>query len=64
VIRDRDSIYGNEVGMRIASLGMEEILTARQSPWRNAYADRLLGPSGETAWSPFVILKARHLKWP
>ena len=28
VIRDRDSIYDNEVHWRIASLGMEEVLTA------------------------------------
>jgi putative transposase len=34
VIRDRDSIYGNLVRMRIASQGMEEVLTTPQSPWR------------------------------
>ena len=34
LIRDRDSIYGTEVRLRIKSLGMEEILTAPQSPWQ------------------------------
>src|SRR5262249_22815272 len=43
LIRDRDSIYGNEVGLRIASLQMEEVLTAPQSPWQNPYAERLIG---------------------
>ena len=35
LIRDRDSIYGNEVQLRIASRGIEEVLTAPQSPWQN-----------------------------
>jgi putative transposase len=40
VIRDRDSIYGNDVRRRIASLAMEELLIAPQSPWQNPYAER------------------------
>ena len=32
LLRDRDAIYGNEVRRRIASLCMEEILTAPRSP--------------------------------
>ena len=28
ILRDRDGIYGNEVRLRIASLHMEEVLTA------------------------------------
>jgi putative transposase len=34
LIRDRDNIYGDEVRLRIASMGIEEILTAPQSPWQ------------------------------
>ena len=32
LLRDRDSIYGNEVRLRTASLQMEEVLTAPRSP--------------------------------
>src|SRR5215467_117111 len=32
LIRDRDSIYGNDVRLRIASLGTKEVLTAPRSP--------------------------------
>src|SRR5215472_16827259 len=32
LLRDRDSIYGNEVRLRISSLQMEEVLTAPRSP--------------------------------
>ena len=34
ILRDRDGVYGKEVGLRIASLHMEEVLTAPQSPGR------------------------------
>src|SRR4030095_11160164 len=43
IIRDRDGVYGNEVALRIASLYMEEVLTAPQSPWQNPYVERLIG---------------------
>ena len=35
LIRDRDRIYGKDVHLRIASMGIEEILTAPRSPWQN-----------------------------
>ena len=43
LIRDRDRIYGSEVRLRIASLGIEEILTAPRSPWQNPYVERVIG---------------------
>src|SRR5215471_8834860 len=43
LLQDRDRIYGNEVRLRIASLEMEQVLTAPRSPWQNPYAERLIG---------------------
>ena len=62
LIRDRDCIYGHDVCLRIASLGMEEVLTAPQSPWQNPYAERLVGSIRRECLNHFVILSARHLK--
>ena len=76
LIRDRDSIYGNEVRLygnevrlygnevrlRINSLGMEEVLTAPQSPWQNPYAERLIGSIRRECLNHYIILNARHLK--
>ena len=62
LIRDRDSIYGNEVRLRIAALGIEQVLTAPQSPWQNPYAERLIGSIRRECMNHFVILNARHLK--
>src|SRR3954469_1925225 len=62
LIRDRDSIYGNDVRKRIATLGIEEVLTAPQSPWQNPYAERLIGSIRRECLNHFVILNAKHLK--
>jgi putative transposase len=62
LIRDRDSLYGEEVRSRIAALGMEEVVTAPQSPWQNPYAERLIGSIRRECLNHFVILSARHLR--
>jgi putative transposase len=62
LLRDRDSIYGSEVRLRINSLGMEDVLTAPQSPWQNPYAERLIGSIRRECLSHYIILNARHLK--
>ena len=62
LIRDRDSIYGSEVRLRIASLGIEEVLTAPRNPWQNPYVERLIGSIRRDCLNHFVILNARHLK--
>jgi hypothetical protein len=62
LLRDRDRIYGSEVPSRIASLHIEEALTADRSPWQNPYAERLIGSIRRECLNHFVILNARHLK--
>jgi putative transposase len=62
LIRDRDSIYGTAVRLQIQSLGMEEVLTAPQSPWQNPYAERLIGSIQRECLNHYIILNARHLK--
>src|SRR4051812_49279012 len=60
LIRDRDSRYSAEVRQRIQSLGVEEILTAPQSPWQNPYAERLIGSVRRECLNHYVILSAWH----
>ena len=62
LVRDRDGVYGSDVRLRIASLQIEEILTAPHSPWQNPYAERLIGSIRRDCLNHFVILNARHLK--
>ena len=56
LIRDRDSVYGNDVRLRISSMGIEEVLTA------HPYAERLIGSIRRDCLNHFIILNARHLK--
>jgi len=62
LIRDRDSIYSDDVSVRISSMGIEEVLTAPRSPWQNPYVERLIGSVRRDCLNHFVILNARHLK--
>ena len=43
LFRDGDGIYGNEFRSRAESLGLEEVVSARGSPWQNGYAERVIG---------------------
>jgi transposase InsO family protein len=43
LLRDRDGIYGEKFREAATSLGIREVLTAPQSPWQNAYVERLIG---------------------
>jgi transposase InsO family protein len=47
---------------RSDALGMQEILTAPQSPWQNPYAERLIGSIRRECLNHYIILNARHLK--
>ena len=62
LIRDRDGVYGTEVRKRLKSMGIAEVLTAFQSPWQNAYAERLIGSIRRECLNHFIILNAHHLK--
>ena len=62
LIRDRDGAYGDEVRWRLGSLRIEEVLTAPQSPWQNAYVERLIGSIRRECLNHFIVLNARHLK--
>jgi transposase InsO family protein len=43
LLRDRDRSYGEKFSEAARCLGIREVLTAAQSPWQNAYIERLIG---------------------
>ena len=43
LLRDRDGSYGTQFREAADRLGIHEVLTAPQSPWQNAYVERLIG---------------------
>jgi putative transposase len=41
LIRDRDKVYGDAFREHVIGMGVEEVLTAPQSPWQSPYIERL-----------------------
>lgn len=62
LLRDRDGIYGNRVMQRIESLGVREVVTARASPWQNAYVERVIGSLRRELLDHVIVLNERHLR--
>jgi len=62
LLRDNDGTYGQEFRRRIASLDIEEVVTAKQSPWQNPYAERLIGSVRRECLNHFIVLGQPHLR--
>jgi len=61
LIRDRDSIYGKVFARQASVLGIEEVVTAPQSPWQNAYAERVIGSIRRECLDHVIVLGEWHL---
>jgi transposase InsO family protein len=66
LLRDRDAIYGEAFGQRVAGMGIGEVLSAPSSPWQNPYAERLIGSIRRDCLNHVVVLGEQHLRefWP
>jgi putative transposase len=62
LMRDRDSIYGDEFRQRIQRLGIEEIVSAPRSPWQNPYVERVIGSIRRECLDHVIVLNEMHLK--
>jgi transposase InsO family protein len=60
--RDRDAIYGDVVRKRIATLGIKEVISAKQAPWQNPYAERVIGSIRRECTDHLVPLNEAHLR--
>jgi transposase InsO family protein len=61
LLRDRDSIYGENFRRRVRGLGIEEVVTAARSPWQNPYCERLIGSIRRECLDQVIILNEGHL---
>jgi len=62
LIRDHDGIYGATVRRRLRAMGIRDRPIARGSPWRNGYAERLIGSIRRECLDHVVILGQTHLR--
>ena len=63
LIRDRDGVYGGHFRNRVQGMGIQEVLTAAQSPWQNPFAERLIGSIRRECLNHVIVLGERHLRW-
>jgi hypothetical protein len=56
LLRDRDRIYGNCVIRRMRAMGIRDKPIAPASPWRNGFAERLIGSIRRECVDHFIVL--------
>jgi putative transposase len=61
LIHDRDSIFGDVVRRCLASLNVEEVVTAPHSPWQNPYCERIVGTLRRELLDHVIVVNERHL---
>src|SRR5580700_1187066 len=62
LLRDRDGSYGEKFGEVANCLDIREVLTAPQSPWQNAYVERLIGSIRRECLDHVVVLNETGLR--
>lgn len=62
LLRDRDKIYGEDSRSRVEGMGISEVLIAPQSPWQNAFAERLVGSIRRERLDHVIVLGEKHLR--
>lgn len=62
LLRDRDGVYGKHFRNRVRGMGVAEVMTAPQSRWQNAYAERLIGTIRRECLDHVIVLNEEHLR--
>jgi transposase InsO family protein len=62
LLRDRDRSYGEQFSEATRWLGICDALTAAQSPWQNAYVERLIGSIRRECLNHVIVLNESGLR--
>ncbi len=62
LIPDRDAIYGANVIDTLRFIGIEQVVTARKSPWQNGYVERVIGSVRRECLDRVIVFNPRHLR--
>lgn len=62
LLRDRDKSYGEKFSEAARCLGIREVLTAAESPWQNAYVERLIGSIRRECLDHVIVLNETGLR--
>jgi transposase InsO family protein len=62
LLRDRDSTYSAYFRSRVKGMGIQEVITARKSPWQNPYAERVIGSIRRECLDHVIVFDDKHLR--
>lgn len=62
LVRDNDSIYGFAFKRHLTAMGIRDAPTAVRSPWRNGFAERLIGSIRRECLDHLIVRDAEHLR--
>ena len=62
LLHDCDRVYGQPFRHRVMGMGIEELLTAPQSPWQNPFVERLIGSIRRECLNHVLVLGERHFR--
>jgi len=62
LLRDRDRSYGTAFRRRVEAMGITEVVTARRSPWQNAYVERVIGSIRRECLDYVIVFNESHLR--
>jgi len=66
LLRDGDRIFGDEFTQEVNAMGIKEVLSAPQSPWQCAHAERVIGTLRRECLDHVIVLNEsslyRHVK--
>lgn len=62
MIRDRDGIYGMDFRERVKHMGIEDVVTAPQSPWQNPFAERVIGSIRRECLDHVIVVNEAHVR--
>jgi len=62
LLKDRDSIYGEEFRSRVKGMQLEEVIIAPHSPWQSPYVEMVIGTIRRECLDHLIILSEDHLR--
>jgi putative transposase len=62
LLRDRDSIYGIFFRNRVKNMGINEVISAPQSPWQNPFIERVIGSIRRECTDHVIVLNKAQLR--
>ncbi len=60
--RNGDGIYGDLFRAAVRALGIQEVISARKSPWQDPFVERLIGTIRRECTDHIIALGENHLR--